>query len=55
MAVAVLGERGSGDVVNLFARNRAAIALARNPGRALGYRCLVHYDTERAKEKRRGG
>ena len=51
--------RWRGGVVNLFAqernrsRDRVSANLGRVPGR--GYRCLVHYDTERAKENRRGG
>ena len=51
-----------GGVVNLFAqeRNRSRDRVSANClvlGRVLGrgYRCLVHYDTERAKENRRGG
>lgn len=50
-------EQRVGGVVNLFAnRVASAIAIAFNASldRALdrGYRCLVHYDTERAKENR---
>ena len=48
-----------GGVVNLFAqeRNRSRDRVSANLGHVLGrgYRCLVHYDTERAKENRRGG
>lgn len=47
-------QEGGGGVVNLFANRESRDRVSANLDRALGrgYRCLVHYDTERAKENR---